>query len=823
MLRSAYRLALWLIGSASLALAASGQVGAPYCTGTGCPCGNDDPAAGCGNLGDDGDPTTGARIEQLAGSADYLLDDLALAVRGVRPGALGVVFMGGGATHAAFGDGLRCVGAGGAGIVRLPIRAAGEDGSYSEGHFLRAARAAVAGGVTAGSTWYFQGWYRDPNGPCGSGFNLTNGLPVTFLPPTAPIRVQLAGEPLAKYPWFHHVQSFLQGAPVHAALDTKVYPFAAGQTADVFVVATRTAQEWEADPVLVDVAGGPITRTFDASGVQSNTFVVDPGTLNGTQGDAVGVGYDVVIDLDRDGLLGAGDLIDGYDGTPGFHVVRDTAAMGPHAVVETLYNGGGFLVQDIYYPADVADMAQLPVIVVSHGNGHNYMWYDHIGYHMASYGYIVMSHRNDTVPGIENASTTTLTNTDHLIGNQANIAGGVLAGHIDAHRIVWMGHSRGGEGVVRAYDRLFDGTYTPQNFTIDDVKLISSIAPTNFLGTTSANPHGVDYHLWVGSADADVSGAPSNAIAQSFQLYERAIGRRANIVLQGAGHAVFHNGGGSNVATGPCQISPVTCHSIMQGYLLPLVRFYLEGDVASEDFLWRQYESFRPPSAPPTSNTCVVVHMEYEDGPAAEDFVIDDSQKGEDPGTSSSHGTIFYDVTDLFEGRQDDLDNAFTWTPNDPPNGLTRASTTDFARGVVFSWNQPSYYELGVVPMQRDFTDRAFLSFRACQGTRHPNTIAELGDLGFTVTLTDDVGTSSSIAVDAYGGGVGEPYQRTGEGGGVGWGDEFETFRIRLTDFLADGSDLRLWDVQSVRFEFGGASGSGVGRMGLDDVVVTRR
>ena len=42
---------------------------------------------------------------------------------------------------------------------------------------------------------------------------------------------------------------------------------------------------------------------------------------------------------------------------------------------------------------------------MSHGNGHNYQWYDHIGRHLASYGYVVMSHENNTGPGSDAAST----------------------------------------------------------------------------------------------------------------------------------------------------------------------------------------------------------------------------------------------------------------------------------------------------------------------------------------------------------------------------------------------------------------------------------
>ena len=36
--------------------------------------------------------------------------------------------------------------------------------------------------ILAGSTWYFQVWYRDPAGPLGNGYNLSSSLGISFCP-----------------------------------------------------------------------------------------------------------------------------------------------------------------------------------------------------------------------------------------------------------------------------------------------------------------------------------------------------------------------------------------------------------------------------------------------------------------------------------------------------------------------------------------------------------------------------------------------------------------------------------------------------------------
>ena len=643
---------------------------------------------------------------------------------------------------------------------------------------------------------------------------------------------ELAGNALAAYPHFEYVHAFHEGETLEVALDPGLFPALVGQTVDVYVCDSQTRAGWRANPSLVDVSGGTETLTVSGVDVQSNTFVADPGSLSGEAGTGLGVGYDVVVDVNRNGVLDGGDVIDGLDDTvSGAYVVRDPTLPGPLAVTETLYSGGVWLGQDTYYPSNVASLGQLPLVVISHGNGHNYTWYDHIGEHLASYGFVVMSHENETGPGIETASDTTLNNTDYFLNNLASIDGGVLVGHVDTSRILWIGHSRGGEGVTRAYDKIFDGTFTPTSgYTLADLRLISSMAPTDFLGVDSSTVHGGSYHLWTAGADADVHGCSGSDSAQTFQLYNRASELRQSISLHGVGHGDLHDGGGSSVASGPCLVGRADTHTVMRGYLLPMAKHYALDNVPGRDYLWRQWEGFRPPGAP--TSECVVVDLMYEQGPAAGPIVIDDFQTQDSAQVSSSGGRVHTDLRDLVEDRLDDPDSDFNHSDDEAMNGMTQAGVGDTARGIAFSWRTDRTLIFDTVAADRDWSGHGYLAFRACQQTRHPLTDTAQGDLTFEVSLRDIHGTRSTIRIDAYGGGIEEPYQRhfissgspvpqTCGTTGDGWANEFETVRIRLGDFLANGSGLDLTQITRVGFEFGPSHGSPEGRLGFDNLMVT--
>jgi hypothetical protein len=152
--------------------------GTPYCPGDGsgaaCPCGNSGGAGGgCANSMGSGSQLTATGTNQVSA------DDIVLSATGSTPGQPGLLFQGDNAINGgdglAFGDGLRCAGGN---VVRLEVVTADGAGAASS-----TVPIAATGGVSPGDIKRYQWWYRDPTGsPCGAGFNLSNGLEVTWAP-----------------------------------------------------------------------------------------------------------------------------------------------------------------------------------------------------------------------------------------------------------------------------------------------------------------------------------------------------------------------------------------------------------------------------------------------------------------------------------------------------------------------------------------------------------------------------------------------------------------------------------------------------------------
>ena len=136
------------------------EVGTPYCTST-------------------ANSTGKAATMRALGSVSLAQDQLLLEARDVVPLKPGLFFYGPDAVQLPFGSGFLCVGSSATGIARLPVGIS--DGSGRLAHLLDyGAPPSATAQITAGSTWHFQCWFRDPGQA--SGFQTSNAVLVTFLP-----------------------------------------------------------------------------------------------------------------------------------------------------------------------------------------------------------------------------------------------------------------------------------------------------------------------------------------------------------------------------------------------------------------------------------------------------------------------------------------------------------------------------------------------------------------------------------------------------------------------------------------------------------------
>ncbi len=148
----------------------------PFCfgdgSGTPCPCSNDGmPGKGCANASGDGSQLTASGSGSIAAN-DLVLtaDNLPLSSNNFCLFYQGSGQINGGLGNP-FGDGLRCANSN---VVRIQLVAS------VGGLASTSVSISGTGGASIGTTLYYQAWYRSPGGPCGSSFNLTNGLAVTW-------------------------------------------------------------------------------------------------------------------------------------------------------------------------------------------------------------------------------------------------------------------------------------------------------------------------------------------------------------------------------------------------------------------------------------------------------------------------------------------------------------------------------------------------------------------------------------------------------------------------------------------------------------------
>ena len=119
--------------------------------------------------------STGAFVSPF-GSASIADNNFGLVVSNAVPGQFGLVFYGNAQVTVPSGAGVRCVGGS---LFRLGAGQIDPLGTFTQAVDLTSLTG--AGAISAGQTWNWSFWYRDP-GFGGSSFNFSDAVQVTFCP-----------------------------------------------------------------------------------------------------------------------------------------------------------------------------------------------------------------------------------------------------------------------------------------------------------------------------------------------------------------------------------------------------------------------------------------------------------------------------------------------------------------------------------------------------------------------------------------------------------------------------------------------------------------
>lgn len=481
-------------------------------------------------------------------------------------------------------------------------------------------------------------------------------------------KLPISGRSVSGAPYFRFSDTFEVGADVWGALDPGIVdPSNISKMCALYVIPSKTDAQWNADNSLAHLAvlgGNPaVTKMKVQPGcVNANKLLLWPAASQPGE-------YDIVADFGNNTPDAVNfvsdaqyntplDVIDGYF-VAGFRVVEDPgtlsewaqvgqwfydeATQGSATVVDeagSYSTPGGFASVNVnvprrahvFFPTDAAGVtnpAQIsaalpnyPLIVVVHGNGHSYTSYDFLLQHLARNGFVAASiHLNGGMAALGRANMLF----DHLaILNPA--FGAKLQNNIGI-----MGHSRGGEAVLKA------ARLNQQQGLGHSINAIISLAPTDQYGHEDlAPPWATPYFVLYGSRDGDITGGiwtSGYTVPQTgFALYDRSSGANKQMVFV---HRASHNGFinfNENFSGEAASCIPVADQQkITLAYMNAFFRMHLRADARWEGMFTGDW---MPPSVSATGATLQVQFRRPGQS------VLDDFQANAVWTTSSSGGTV---------------------------------------------------------------------------------------------------------------------------------------------------------------------------------------
>lgn len=599
-------------------------------------------------------------------------------------------------------------------------------------------------------------------------------------------KIPISGVSVIGAPYFRYRDTFTLGEDVWAGMDPGIVdPGNISKMCALYVIQSKDDLGWANNTLNhLPVLGGNANTTkhkLQAGCMNLNKVLVWPAAMQPGE-------YDIVADFGNntpDANLFVQDnqyntpldIIDGYF-VAGFRIVEDPGTMQNFANVGNwnyteadfpMFGVNGTIsVQDeasayhisnppilvnrdvrmkahVYFPADipgVVDPAQIsaaqpnyPLIVIIHGNGHNYTSYDFLLQHFARNGFIAASIDVRYVSGgVESHGMAGQGRAEALFPHLTVIK--TKFGAKAQNNIGIMGHSRGGEAVIKA------ARINQQQGYPHQINAAASLAPTDRYGTENlSGAWSKPYFVLYGSRDGDVKGGPPTTpgytVAQcGFSLYDRASGNKKSMCfLYKATHNGFITVNSDALPTEEDDVlDPDIQKAYTKAYMNAFFRWHLKNEPKWEDMFKGEWQ---PASV---SSTGAKSYQQYRDTTLK---VIDDFEGPLNWQQSSIGSNVTHNMTLPVDPVEEKMSAAVM------PNGLDPKCPHD-TQGMKIRWdNLGDKLEFAIPPAHQDVSAYSVISFRITQKVESNENLADQPQ-NLRVILKDAANNERAVRVSPF-------------------------------------------------------------------------
>ncbi|MCK5115544.1 MAG: hypothetical protein KAR44_03025 [Candidatus Aegiribacteria sp.] len=600
-------------------------------------------------------------------------------------------------------------------------------------------------------------------------------------------RIPISGHSISGSPYFRYADTFTVGEDVWAGLDPGIVdPNNISKMCALYVIESKDAAAWSNNSLThLPVLGGnanTIKRKLQAGCMNADKSLVWPNAMlpgeydivadfgNNTSDASLFVpdhAYNTPLDI-IDGYFVAGFRIvkdpgtmqdfnhagnwnyiqtdvDAMPGLSGTVTVQDEAGQYHSSTVPTIINRQLRLKANVFFPADapgITDPASIssnqpnyPLIVIIHGNGHDYTSYDFLLEHFAKNGFIAASIDVRYFNGSFDS---------HGMGGQGRAE--ALFPHLNVintkfgsnvqNNIGIMGHSRGGDAVVKA------ARINQQQALGHNINAVIALAPTDQYGTeVLGGAWSKPYFVLYGSRDGDITGGiwvSNYTVPQTgFAHYDRANGSRKSMCFV---YRATHNGFITDNHDAPwdgdaiADMEPVTTQqAFTKAYMNAFYRWHLKNESQWTGMFAGEWT---PGSV---SSTGAIFYIQYHDTTTK---IVDEFEGAVNWQASTIGGTVDHAGTLPVNPGEGKMSAAVI-------AGLDQKSPHD-TQGMKIKWNNTGdKLVFTIPPAHKNVSAYSVLSFRVTQKTDSADNPSNQTQ-NFRVALKDGSNNERAVRVSPF-------------------------------------------------------------------------